>query len=336
MAPPDPVTPSTLAAFGLDADDEALYRVVLRYAGGTVEELSDRTGRAEALLTAALEPLVDLRLVQVVDGRVRPEPPDLALGRLVSERARALQQEEERLGEVRGAIAEFVATHERARGDEWEPVPVEAVEMGDLVDVMETLVRNSSGELLFFRPDQFSLPSGHRMDEVVVQAVSEGRDSRALYPAGVADDVPERVRRRVLAGERARVLPVVPARLAIFGDAAAVLPEFWETPVGRRLVVRQPALVGALTALFEAQWERGVALPGVGTAGAGNGAVPSADAATDDLVALLARGAKDEQIARLLGLSLRTVRRRIATLMQHLGAESRFQAGIEAVRRGLL
>ena len=50
----------------------------------------------------------------------------------------------------------------------------------------------------------------------------------------------------------------------------------------------------------------------------------------------LAAGAKDEQIARTMGLSLRTIRRRIADLMIELGADTRFQAGAEAVRRGWL
>ena len=47
-------------------------------------------------------------------------------------------------------------------------------------------------------------------------------------------------------------------------------------------------------------------------------------------------GAKDEQIARTLGLSLRTVRRRVADLMIELGVDTRFQAGVEAARRGWL
>jgi len=52
------------------------------------------------------------------------------------------------------------------------------------------------------------------------------------------------------------------------------------------------------------------------------------------LLGQLAGGAKDEQIARALGLSVRTVRRRVAELLEELGADSRFQAGVEAVRRG--
>jgi DNA-binding NarL/FixJ family response regulator len=51
---------------------------------------------------------------------------------------------------------------------------------------------------------------------------------------------------------------------------------------------------------------------------------------------LLQLGMKDETIARQLGVSLRTVRRRIAALMDDLGVDTRFQAGLEAARRGLI
>ncbi|KOG32387.1 hypothetical protein ADK34_09305 [Streptomyces viridochromogenes] len=49
---------------------------------------------------------------------------------------------------------------------------------------------------------------------------------------------------------------------------------------------------------------------------------------------LLAQGAKDEVIARRLGMSLRTCRRHIAELLEELGAESRFQGGALAERAG--
>ena len=56
----------------------------------------------------------------------------------------------------------------------------------------------------------------------------------------------------------------------------------------------------------------------------------------DRMLAMLAAGLKDEAIARYLGVSLRTVRRRVATLMEELGAHTRFQLGSAAERRGLL
>jgi DNA-binding CsgD family transcriptional regulator len=316
-----------LAAFGLDGDTEALYRTVLRHTGASLAVLSDRTGVPEASLPDRLRALADLRLVRANEGRVRAEPPDLALARLVNERDRALRLEEERLAAARASIPGFVAALDQGQGGEWEPVPVEAVEADDLVATMESLLQHSTGELLFMRPDQYSLPSGQAMDELVMEALRDGRRSRSLYPAAIADDVPERVLRRVTAGERVRVLPTVPARLAIFGEAGMVVPEHWDHPPGERLLVRQAGLVKGMTALFEALWDGAIPLPGLGR---------PEGTETEALVALLARGAKDEQVARVLGVSLRTVRRRIAALMDDLGAESRFQAGMQAVRRGLL
>ena len=47
-------------------------------------------------------------------------------------------------------------------------------------------------------------------------------------------------------------------------------------------------------------------------------------------------GHTDESAARKLGLSVRTIQRMMSELTGRLGAESRFQAGAEAVRRGWL
>ena len=55
-----------------------------------------------------------------------------------------------------------------------------------------------------------------------------------------------------------------------------------------------------------------------------------------EVAALLALGIKDEAVARRLGVSVRTVRRLIAATMTELRTDSRFQAGVAAVRRGWL
>jgi DNA-binding CsgD family transcriptional regulator len=93
------------------------------------------------------------------------------------------------------------------------------------------------------------------------------------------------------------------------------------------LVVRAPALVAMARDLFEQYWARGAGLP---TSRLEDG---------DDVrpvLELLQLGLKDESIARHLGVSLRTVRRRVAMVMDDLGASTRFQAGMEAARRGLI
>ncbi|MFF5768417.1 helix-turn-helix domain-containing protein [Streptomyces tanashiensis] len=49
---------------------------------------------------------------------------------------------------------------------------------------------------------------------------------------------------------------------------------------------------------------------------------------TGHLLALMATGATDRAIARMLGVSERTVLRRITRVQQQLGAQSRFQLGL--------
>jgi hypothetical protein len=56
--------------------------------------------------------------------------------------------------------------------------------------------------------------------------------------------------------------------------------------------------------------------------------------ATRRLLRLMRTGAIDETIARELGVSIRTVHRRITRLQNLLGARSRFQLGVVACERG--
>lgn len=52
------------------------------------------------------------------------------------------------------------------------------------------------------------------------------------------------------------------------------------------------------------------------------------------ILALLTTGASDKVIARQTGVSVRTVERRVRWLMDHLGVATRFQAGVQAARKG--
>ena len=123
----------------------------------------------------------------------------------------------------------------------------------------------------------------------------------------------------------------MPTRLAILGGSAALIAEQFGVHDDRRLVLRHHSMINALAMWFEGLWEKAVPVPGLSgrhyDGGAGDRRV---------LLNQLAGGAKDEQIARALGLSVRTVRRRVADLLEELGAGSRFQAGVHAVRRGQL
>jgi DNA-binding NarL/FixJ family response regulator len=113
----------------------------------------------------------------------------------------------------------------------------------------------------------------------------------------------------------------------VIGSTHAVVPEPLGYADSPRLLVRQGSLVAALALLFELYWEKAVPVSELSE---------PHDAERSFLVRQLQAGAKDEQIARTMGISLRTVRRRISQLMIDLGADTRFQAGAEAARRGWL
>ena len=323
--------PSPLAVLGLTDRQERLYRALLRVPAMTPDTAAELLGTSvgSPAFADAVDDLMTRGLVlRAVDDLVAA-PPERALARLVSDEHHRLQTQREQLAAVRGLLPALEAEHRLTRHARGENVQLQAIRSHEVVPTLEALSLETAGELRWFRPDQWRIAEGRLADRWVAELIREGRRSRAVDPARVLEDAPEVVRRRAEMGEHVRVLGTVPGRLAIVGDVAALVPTRFDLADDRVLVVRQSALVQSLTLLFESLWERALVVPGLT-----DDLVGPAESARRLLLDQLARGAKDEQIARTLGLSLRTVRRRVADLMDELDASSRFEAGVEAVRRG--
>lgn len=324
-----------LAALGLDAGAEHLYRALPRRAGGRVEDLARATGRSVAGLERDLAPLRAAGLVRVARGLVTTVDPGEVLPGLIAEESRRLGEQEERLRALREAVGALRAEHERPSDEPVVPLVGEVLEGTDLVAAYIALIEQGSGTMRWLRP---SVTSG-RVDDRWVRAIEEvarasgdsGRRSQAIYSARAMQQAPDELRRRAAYGEEIRVIAAVPSRLAILGDAGVILPTSWGAETGSRIVVRGPGLVRLAELAFRGLWERALPIPGLEIR-------PTDRRARERTLLLeqLAAGAKDEQIARVLGMGLRTVRRRVADVMEELGVETRFQAGMEAVRRGWL
>jgi hypothetical protein len=99
----------------------------------------------------------------------------------------------------------------------------------------------------------------------------------------------------------------------------------------RILLISEPALVATLRWSFVTIWEDAVELSRFQQIGVN----PDQDD-TCSILRLLFKGCKDETAAKELDISVRTYRRRVADIMNRLGAESRFQAGALADRLGLV
>ncbi|ACQ78689.1 response regulator receiver protein [Beutenbergia cavernae DSM 12333] len=101
---------------------------------------------------------------------------------------------------------------------------------------------------------------------------------------------------------------------------------------GRRSysVITQREAVQGVTSLFEAAWRSATDLAVF------DARIAEIRELAPRVLDLLGQGVKDETAARMLGLGVRTYRRRVAELMDALGAESRFQAGVRARELGLV
>lgn len=161
--------------------------------------------------------------------------------------------------------------------------------------------------------------------------VRPGIRYRAVYPdtARTAPTLRRHLGAMSLAGVAIRTVPQLPMNALIIDNAIAVLPA--DTTNGSVAVLRLTSVVTTATELFERVWPDAVPL-----ADCDAPADPDLSPREQELLRLLAIGATDESAATQLGISVRTVRRMVAQLMNRLGARSRFQAGAKAATQGWL
>jgi DNA-binding CsgD family transcriptional regulator len=324
---------SALRALGLSPAEEQLYHRRAPISGHTVDGVVRLLQMERAELMEACTRLSDLGLVSCAGDRLAVPPLAESISRLVQRESQLAASAAARLNLLADAVPQLVAA--AARPDEGDvtdvrPLDGELSSGGNAIHLLRDMLRNTEGDMLWLRPDTWSIrPREEAVNRFLSAEIAAGRRSRAIYPVRALTVDAEALRTRARAGEEVRVISDVPTRMFILGDSHAVLPEplgFADEP---RIHVRQRALVAALTYWFEALWDRARPVPDLDTA------EPRPDLRRHLLEQLVA-GATDEVIARRLGTSLRTVRRRIASLMIEVGADTRFQLGVEASRRGWL
>ncbi|MEU1629271.1 helix-turn-helix domain-containing protein [Streptomyces sp. NPDC020096] len=314
-----------LEGLGIPEAEQNTYLRVLASphctAAGLAAELGITPDRAERLLAA----LAQHGLVSRQDGvpaRWSAVAPDVAVEALL------LRREEELL-RTRGRVGELMRAYRR----------VQQPQAADLVEVVtgqaaiaERWRQMQDGArrhlLLFDKPPHIS-----RTDtELERSLLGRGVRIRAVYEASSVS-APGRlaeIRDVVAAGEEARMLPELPCKLAMVDDRWAMLPVATGSELRAAVLVRASSLLDALTGMFEAYWHRAVRVPDV------VGPAHGAGDRKGELLTLLSAGFTDDSIARQLGVSPRTVQRWVREVMDALGARTRFQAGIQAARAGLL
>jgi DNA-binding CsgD family transcriptional regulator len=306
-----------------------IYAALLELAPAPLPAIGAAAGVEGAELAAAYGELVDAGLAgAAVQGAdvVAPVPP--AAGLEILARHRTAELEASRLA-VGGAFESF-------RRQRLAPLDDHLVEVvtGDAVGRRMRQAWASAREQIRQLESPPYVPLPGATDDALA-TLARGVTQRVVYSRASLEHpghLKEAIEPCIEAGEQARVLPSVPVKLVIIDEAYALVSlSIKETDVHNAMLVVQPCgLLSALVALFEQCWQN--ALPFHGRTALPGGLAP----ADRRLLWLLAGGAGDDVIARELGISRRTLFRRLQVLMARLGAANRFQMALQAQRYGWL
>ncbi|CRK56197.1 regulatory protein [Alloactinosynnema sp. L-07] len=323
----------TLRDLGFDERTEQVYRVLLDEPACGLADLAARFGIDVEVVDKAISALVALGVARRDGaGPVALLSPGAALGELIERIEDALLREHRRVGATRAEVAELAARHERRAGPSADNGIERIEDLG--------AVRAALEDLSFFtRISVFAVqPGGPQSAEALaaskpldLRGLRRGLDMRVIYDAAVLSDEVNRAYLRELgeAGAQYRVSDVALERMIVMDGKVAVVPIDPADSGKGALIVRQPGLITGFLRLFQRIWDDARELPWVER-------TTEPDLTDEDrqVLAHMASGGTDDGAARMLGVSVRHLRRRIARLMDRLDAGSRFEAGAEAARRG--
>ncbi|MGW0877096.1 helix-turn-helix domain-containing protein [Streptomyces sp. NPDC002755] len=330
-----------LEAVGVTDTEEAVYRLLVTSGSLVASEVIRRTGLPAASVGPALESLMTQGLVIATENHPRfyqAVPPDVALLPRVKASSDAVDLARAEAGRMVEAYRNAVGRHDAGQ-------LVEVITGAEaLRQHLRQIQVNARDELLWFCKAQYvAMPSGTNAEEY--EALARGVSYRVVYEQPFFDDAGavDNVIAGVKAGEIARSVPRLPLRMAIADRSIAVCPLVSGGPDGspdvpRIALVRDSNLLAALLALFERYWEHAVPVTVDGDALAFDEDHDSRGLAATDrqLLSLLVTGVSDKAIASGLGLSRRTVQRRLQSLMRRSGAGTRMQLAWQAAKRGWL
>ncbi|MFF3072130.1 LuxR C-terminal-related transcriptional regulator [Kitasatospora sp. NPDC057904] len=297
--------------------------------------VAQATGLAPSGVAAAVERLLDTGLLAPAGARqdaLRVVSPDAAFFRRAAPVEAEIRQRQDDIARM------------RSRYDEFSTLFPESRETGAGIEVIPTLAEvrfllNRLGEQCTTEVVSCQPGGGARLPEAMSEALVRDRAMlergvriRTLYHHTARFNGPSQayVAAASALGAEYRTTHELAGRVIIMDRETAFLPS--TGPGLGATVIREPSTVAYLYEMFELTW--GQATPFQESTGREMEAVAREMHGT--ILRLLADGMKDEAIARRLGMSLRTARRHIAEILERLGADSRFQAGVAASRAGLL
>ncbi|HEU5331166.1 MAG TPA: helix-turn-helix transcriptional regulator [Actinocrinis sp.] len=324
-----------LEALGIDAVTETVYQAMLAHPSWGVAELAQHLGLPDAAVRVGLDQLAELELVlpsRETGGALRPVDPHAGLQALIAREREELSRRQQQIAAGQAAVAAMLAGISAGPPD--HAGAERLVGLDAIQRRLEHFSRTAASEIAALVPSGAQSPAeldaGRPLDRGVLE---RGVAMRTVYLDAIRNDRATLVYAQWLIelGGEVRTSAVLPLRILIVDRVHALVPL---TPADNTFGAMHLTAMGAVAvvaALFDTVWDSAAPL----------GSPPARDGegltdAERQLLRLLATGATDEIAARRLGVSLRTERRMLENLTERLGARSRFEAGVNAAKRGWL
>jgi DNA-binding CsgD family transcriptional regulator len=333
------VAVQVLKALGLDAVCIQVYLTMHSAPYADASQIADRLDLQLPEVSDALDELSDLTLLRPglpPTSGLRPVSIERAIQTLLRQQSEQLKTQSESLATLQSAMKELLES--RPLGHEgFDRVDVETITGADPAQsyIEQLMLRATEGVSSIMPSRTISaemLEAARSFDEDICR---RGVHARAIYHQAIKSDrrTLEYVRWLVSLGAEIRFAPVVPVRLLLFDQATAVLLRREPQLPTEMFVVREPAILKPMIELYEMSWAAAEPLDDFMPKPSDDKEPTAQELA---LLRLLAAGSTDEAVGKRLGVSVRTVRRIMADLMERLEASSRFEAGHKATQRGWL
>ncbi len=316
----------------------AVYAGLVHEADLTTAQLAERLALPVGLVKSEIESLTRAGLLSssMPDSSVLDAAdPQIALALIAERAAWEFQQQ---MAEVENATRAVVGVLAglTSPGEQSE---VETVEWASVRAQHELVVRRATREISILLGESWYGAFSH--SETTVSALNSALETgvtiRLVLTEALANDARLRLVTE-LSGQAVawRFTPAVPVSMTLVDSTSALVLTEGRPDQTEVTMIGQPSLLTAVTSLFDVIWD--------GASGTDPGDLVAAapvpglalSPQQERILGLLAAGAKDQAIARATGISPRTLTRLIADIANQLGARDRFQAGAQAVRRGLL
>ncbi|MGI5460905.1 helix-turn-helix transcriptional regulator [Streptomyces sp. CA-249302] len=331
-----------LADLGLNPGEEAVYLHLVDRGEATVDALAADLGQSADAVGRALDGLARHGLITTAGtapdepARHAVGPPTVTLGSLLAARRDTLHQVEHAITEL--AERHRAASHRDLGGLIEIVTGVEPVSRRFL-QILESAEREICG---FTKAPSVAVGPRDNPAEPVV--AGRGLRMRTVVEQSYLADPESRldIDQALGRGQEIAIAPELPVSMVIADSAIALVPAFsdpQDTP--RAILINSSGLLSPLVTLFEKTWSEAYVLHPHTVRTGEPIPIPAVPAGPPRLAQLDARildlllaGLTDRAVAGRLGISLRTVTRRIRHLMDLTGADNRIQLGWRAAQRG--